>query len=228
MNCFRFLPLLAFILLCSCGDSTNPQENQGPTAIDYLFAGNPGSQIQYTIAFTETDSNGIKPTLMDTVTWTVLDRNFSHPIWGNCVKMHQFARGQNNPKGFGIDYYFGLYNNSLYLFPSLTDSLGIITMKNPLTIGNHWIDKGNPNFESDKECTIQEIDVPILTTYKTLNTIRIDSKDTLFRSTGNIVENSKEYYAQGLFLVHSERTSNNIKTNVQSLSIIDLIRYTKK
>ena len=234
MNYFRTLLLLALILLSSCNDSTNPEVTQSPTAIDYLFAGNAGTQTEYTISYVDTDSNGIKLTFVDTVTWTVMDRNVSRANGGNCVKMHQYVRGQNTRKGFETDYYFGLNNNSLCLFTSLTDTVGLIIIKNPITIGTQWIIKGSPSYESDMEHIIQGVDVPIVTTYKTLNTVRIDSKDTLFRRdslmrlTETIAVYSKEYYAQGMLIVHSERTSTYVNEKKESTSIIDLIRYTKK
>lgn len=234
MNYFRTLLLLVLILLCSCNDSTNPEVTQSPTAIDYLFAGNAGTQTEYTISYVDTDSNGIKLTFVDTVTWTVMDRNVSRVNGGNCVKMHQYVRGQNTPRAFETDYYFGSNNNALCLLASPSDSLGHIILKNPLTVGSQWIIKGTPNYESDQECTIQGVDVPIVTTYKTLNSVRLDTKDTLFRRdslkriTETIAVNSKEYYAQGMLIVHSERTSTYVNEKKESTSIIDLIRYTKK
>jgi len=220
------------LLLSSCSDSTNPDDNFSTNARDFLFAGNVGTEIVFVRSQSDIDTNGVKTiSPVDTMIWTIMERNAAHPITGSAIRVRQEQRRAADTSGYVNDSsYFAFYNESIVNLSSLSDKDPEYVLKNPMTVGAQWINT-DPNNREKLTLTVKSSGEIINTRYKQMKTVRVEAQDSSIDNTSNYKQSMKYYFAPEVLVAHAEIFIEEVYRSQKKRSqetLIDLLRYTKK
>lgn len=223
----RILYIVLLTLLSSCGSSTDTDDNLPTDARDYMYAGNPGTEIVMTSTHSETDTSGRSHTpQIFTNVMTIMERDALHPKGGKSIRIRHEGRTQNSNPRVSDSLYYSYFDNSIVSFNSVRDTVFRLLAKNPLTVGTQWV-VGRLNV------TVKSVGEIVNTTYKPLKAVLVVGADTSVSSSGQqkTISTYKLYYAPEVFFARGEYRSETIysdnKKSVET-QIDDLVQYTKK
>jgi|JI9StandDraft_1071089.scaffolds.fasta_scaffold170483_2 hypothetical protein len=220
------------LLLSACGESTSPDDNFSTNARDFLFAGNVGTEIVFIASQSDIDTNGVKTiSPVDTIIWTIMDRNAAHPITGSAIRIRQEQRrGADTSRYVNDSAYYAFYNESIVHLSSLRDIDPDYVLKNPLTVGTQWID--TVTYSRDTVTLSVKSNGEIINTpYKQLKTVRVESLFSSKDNTSHYKQSFKYYHAPEVLVAHAEIFIEEVYPSQKKRSqetLIDLLRYTKK
>ncbi len=212
------------LLLSSCSDSTEPSDTFSTDAKDYMFAGNPGTELVYTTTDIEVDTNGLmRVSPSDTIIITIMERNVLHPIGGLSIRyLYEII---TSPQPIDDSTYFSYYNNGIYQFSTFRDTSATLFLNNPLSVGSKWASRMDT-------FTVKSVGEMVNTTFKSMKSVRVEMQNS---STSPNQEKYnfylKYYYAPEVFLAKGEDIYETIYPSGKKktrTTITDLIRYTKK
>lgn len=215
------------LFLCSCGSSTDPDAGLSADVRDYMYAGNPGTEIIMTDTHTETDTSGVTHTpTVGTYLTTIMERDAMHPIGGKSIRVRQEGRYPGSNPSIHDSVYYSIYDNSIVRFSSIKDTDYGAYAKNPLVAGTHLEIYG-------QTVIVKSVGEIVNTTYKPLKAVLLESIDSSVSSSTNLksVRTTRIYLAPEVFLARMETSFvtyyPNNKTYIES-NVADLIQYTKK
>ena len=225
MKTIHIFSAALIIILTACNSSTEPDNSFPTDARDFLVAGNPGTEIVFTITRTETDTLGVQTVSpVDTMIWTVMERNAAHPVGGSCVRIREENILAGSSKSYIKDStYYSFYNNAIVYFNSLSDMSPEILLMNPLVVGTQW--------EAEGVVKIKSVGETVNTVLKPMKCVTIEGVRS--SSSGQTINNVSIVYnfASEVFLARGESTASRTypsnKTSTTSV-VRNLIRYTKK
>lgn len=215
--------LCIMALMTSCGDKAT-DVNGSNEVKDYLWSGNPGSQLVYLETNTYFDKNGlVLNSYVDTNIYTILETNAVHPKGGNAVRYRLYTTLA--PTVQNDSNYFSLYNGSIAFYRTAQNTPFNIILKGPLTVGNSWSSEASP-----PSYKIESVDENITTPLKSFQVIRVLGTDDLhFGSPGTI--DFKYYFAPEVLFARAEVIQHYTPPALQIATIlttIELIKIIKK
>ncbi len=222
MKITQILYALLLMLLSACGSSTDIDGNISKNSSDFMFAGNPGTELVFETTYTEADSNGIQVEISrDTITWTIIERNIPHPKGGISVHILEEDKTKDIPYGLYNNYYFSYNNNAIVVFTSLKDTTAAQVLKYPLTVGSQWSNQ-----------TIKSITETVHTIIGTVQAVRVESKNRIQYFTDSTIVTVNNYFSHEVLIplkitsyeIHDLRSN---KVRIQTATS-KLIQYTKK
>ena len=216
-----------FLFLCSCGSSTDTDAGLSSDVRDYMYTGNPGTEIIMTETHTETDTSGVTHTpKVGTYLTTIIERDAMHPIGGKSIRVRQEGRYPGSNPSIHDSVYYSIYDNSIVRFSSIKDSANAIYAKNPLVAGTHLVIHG-------QTLIVKSVGEIVNTTYKPLKAVLLEAIDSSVSTSTKLktVHTTRIYLAPEVFLARIESSHvtyyPNDKTNIES-NVADLVQYTKK
>ncbi len=217
------------LLLSSCSESTNPDDNFPTNARDFLFAGNVGTEIVLVGTDWVIDTNGVKTVSQntDTTILTILERDVLHPVGGASIRIREEVWGTKIGRYSDSTLYYSYQDSCIMVYSGIRDSEPDIILANPLMVGRYWPRKiASGEFISME---VKSVGENINTPYKQMKTVRVEIKDSdkykldiptwKFFFAPEVLEVRSEYSVQTIYPSNKTSTYTYVR---------DLIRYTKK
>lgn len=222
MNILLLL-LVSSLLLCSCNIEDTPPPRTtadfSSSIRDYALSAEAGKTMTFVVTNTLTDTAGKVSTTRDTVLWTIINRNASHPEGGNAIEYTEkfLSKGTvSNP----ISYFMVVNDNTLGAYQGTSSSFTTF-LKSPLRKGTSWRWKN----ATSPEYTISDTSDKITLPTGTYAAVRAEAgyEETILSESKIIKHRLKNFLAQGVIFCKAQEEIDTVFASAKKSTLIQVM-----